>query len=123
MTYVVYFFRVWLPPLHPAPVVTDMPPTIRTECRCDRRLAALAAGDFVYWPHSRAWVFTDGPFRSMSAAARYFAFVDRKEFPHTDHSGELNTWIDCPFCGHCLPRTQSPQIVWPRSDATGDPNE
>ena len=117
--YVVYFFRVWLPPLvQPVTVepMSELPEVTRTECRCDARLAALHNGDFIYWPHSRAWVFTDGPFRAMSPAARYYAFVDRAEFKHEDHAGELYTWVDCPFCGHALPNTHAPRIVWPRPD-------
>lgn len=89
---------------------------VRLECRCDARRDALACGEFVYWPHSRVWVFTDGPFRSMSAGARIGAFVDRREFRHEDHDGEPYRWTCCPWCGHELPGTQTPRIVWPQAD-------
>lgn len=117
--FVVYFFRVWLPELRPVPPVTPMSEireVTRIECRCDKRLAALAAGDFIFWPHSRVWVFTDGPKRTMSAAARYFAFVDRAEHKHEDHAGEHYTFVSCPWCGHELPGTAVPRIVWPQAD-------
>lgn len=91
----------------------------RTECRCDRRLAALAAGDFIFWPHSKVWIFTDGPRRSMSPQARYYAFVDRAEHKHEDHDGEHYTFVSCPWCGHCLPGTHEPRIVWPKNQADG----
>jgi hypothetical protein len=102
--------------------MTEPREVTRTECRCDRRIAALALGDFVFWPHSRVWVFTEGPLRSMSAAARIGAFVDRREFKHEDHDGEPYSWVSCPWCGHELPGTQVPRIVWPQADGA-DPNE
>jgi hypothetical protein len=39
----------------------------------------------------------------MSARARYYAFCERREFPHEDHTGEAYYWTTCPFCGGDLP--------------------
>ena len=99
----------------------DARETVRTECRCDNRMAALATGDFIYWPHHRAWVFTDLTPRSMSAGARIGAFVDRREYKHEDHDGEPYTFTVCVWCGHELPGTQTPRIVWPQADGSEGP--
>lgn len=98
-----------------------MPEITRTLCACDRRRAAQLLGDFVGLPHQRAWAFTDGAcHRAMSAKARYYAFGERAEYPHKDHTGEPFLWVSCPFCGHELPGTEDHRPV---SDATGNPEE
>jgi hypothetical protein len=81
----------------------------RVECRCSRRTAAQQAGEFVFLPHSRCWVFPEVR-RTMSAHARYYAFHERREWPHTDHTGEHYSFIECPWCGHTLPYTAPPPL-------------
>lgn len=87
----------------------------RTECRCDRRHDAMVGGAFLYWPPHRAWIFPD-LIRRMSAGARYFALVDRAEFPHEDHTGECYRWVSCPWCGHSLPNVEAPRISRRQAD-------
>lgn len=73
-------------------------------CCCARRWAAQAAGEFIFLPHAGAWVFTDDTaVRSMSPRARYFAFSERSEFKHEDHSGEPVKFYVCVWCGGDLP--------------------
>jgi hypothetical protein len=70
-------------------------------CMCMKRYRSQLRGDFVRTPEG--WRFTAGPSRAMSAKARYYAFADRGEFPHEDHTGEPYYWTTCPFCGGDLP--------------------
>lgn len=72
-------------------------------CCCDPRLDAQLDAVFIYLPLRRAWAFTDGSYRSMSAKARYYALIDRSEFHHVDHTGEPFAWESCPWCGCDLP--------------------
>lgn len=83
---------------------------LRRECRCDDRRQAQAAGDFLYWPHHRVWVFAPHalPPRSMSSGARIGAFVERAKYPHEDHDGEPYSFVECPFCQMSLPGTDDP---------------
>jgi hypothetical protein len=70
-------------------------------CACWARYKAQLRGDFVR--ALEGWRFTAGPVRRMSAKARYYAFGERREFPHQDHTGEPYYWTTCPFCGGDLP--------------------
>jgi hypothetical protein len=69
-----------------------------TVCSCAERLAAVRDEWFLYVP-SHGWFFTDGPTRSMSVRAAYFACERGIE----NHTGEPFYWTDCPFCGVELP--------------------
>lgn len=85
-------------------------------CTCTKRLTVQAAGEFVYEPHHRAWVFTgeDAPRRALSWRARYY--LEDGE----DHTGEPYRWHCCPFCGSSLPNTHDlPTTIWPPSGEDG----
>lgn len=72
-------------------------------CRCDSRYKAESDRSFVFDPSSRSYVMPEAPLRVMTERAKYFAFSERKEFPHVDHSGEQVRYYTCPFCGGDLP--------------------
>lgn len=72
-------------------------------CRCDRRKADQASRTFRRSAYYGGWVFSDVPTRSMSAAARYWAFVDRAEYTHRDHTNEPYVFEVCVHCGGDLP--------------------
>lgn len=90
--------------------------TTRVVCVCDARGEAMKDATLIYWPHAKAWVLTEVKPRRMSGAARYFAFAERQQYAHADHSGEPYTFTLCPFCGHELPGTEP---VATSADATG----
>lgn len=72
-------------------------------CLCDARLHAQLNGELIFLPSRKAWCFTRGERRTMSAKARYMAFAERSEYKHRDHTGEPITLECCPWCGHDLP--------------------
>ena len=83
-------------------------------------MAAQANGDFIFLPHAGAWVFTDGePRRTMSPRARYYAFSERSEYPHEDHTGEPIQFHCCPWCGKDLPKVLLDIVR--EMDGLGDP--
>lgn len=90
----------------------------RIICSCDRRRQAQASGELIYWEVARGWVFTDLPKRQMDARAKYYAFIDRSEYDHDDHSGEPFVFELCVFCGHEMPGT--PSIVKWKPQADGE---
>lgn len=81
--------------------MTPTPVATLAACACWARYKAQLRGDFVRT--LEGWRFTAGPMRGMSAKARYYAFCERSEFPHEDHTGEAYNWTTCPFCGGDLP--------------------
>lgn len=82
---------------------------IRVECRCDARQSSMDAGEFQYWGARRAWYFTYGARRQMTAEAFFRAFVDRSEYYHEDHRGEPYLFYECPWCDLPLPLTEEPK--------------
>lgn len=71
-------------------------------CFCRDREAAMQAGTFIR-EYEGTWIFPLDPVRAMSPRARYFAFVEREDHPHEDHSGEPYRRVTCPWCGLDLP--------------------
>ena len=86
----------------------------RVICACDARKNAERDREFVYIPFKHAWVFANGPRRSMSDRARYFAFSERSEFKHVDNNGAHYFYVTCCWCGHDLPGT--PPTVLAQAD-------
>lgn len=73
---------------------------------CDDRREAERAGTFRYVFALGAWVFEDGPRRTMSAAAQFRAFIDRNEYDHPKHMGEPWRYVVCPWCDGDLPHVK-----------------
>ena len=71
-------------------------------CSCPEREAAMQSGAFIR-EYGGTWIFPLDPVRAMSPRARYYAFVDRQEHAHEDHSGEPYRRVTCPWCGLDLP--------------------
>lgn len=78
--------------------------TVRV-CFCPDRIMAMTAQTFRFSHQWGGWWMTTAPTRTMSSHARYYAFHERSEFRHEDHSDEPMIWRDCPWCGHSLPGT------------------
>lgn len=96
-------------------------PLSRRVVCCASGYDAQEAGDFAYLPHARAFAFTDqSVVRSMSPRARYYAFSERSEYHHEDHTGEPVRYTCCPWCGADLPGTDDlfPRIA-PPSESEG----
>lgn len=74
-------------------------------CFCADRVMAMGAQTFRYSHQWGGWFFANGPTRSMSSHARYYAFHERAEYRHEDHEGEPYIHRDCPWCGCSLPGT------------------
>jgi hypothetical protein len=65
------------------------------------------------------WTFCDVPTRTMSKAAHYYAFIDRSEYTHEDHSGEPFVYHVCPWCGNDLPGVEWEGPLGPFSQGDG----
>jgi hypothetical protein len=87
-------------------------------CGCAQRMAAQAAGDFVFLPHAGAWVFTDGdaPRRELTWRARYY-------LPNgaPDPTGEPVKYYVCWACGGDLPNVMLDVVR--EMDGLGDPEQ
>lgn len=97
-------------------------------CRCDRRKQDQRTRTFRRSETFGGWVFYDVPTRTMSKTARYWALVDRSEYPHHDHTGEPYVFHECIHCGQALPlydhETEGEQRPRPTSQSDGaDPEE
>lgn len=90
----------------------------RIICSCDKRRLAQANGELLYVAEMRGWMFTDLPRRFMDARARYYAYGERAQYAHADHSGEPFVFELCVFCGHELPGV--PTIMKWREQADGE---
>ena len=88
-------------------------------CRCPAREEAMASQTFRRSAAFGGWVLYDVPTRSMSKSARYWAFVDRSEYSHHDHTGEPFVWECCPFCGLDLPIVEGEDRPRPTSQSDG----
>jgi len=71
-------------------------------CVCRERKEANERGEFREWPDREGWIFADGPFRTRTTAAQYFA----SERGVDDHTGEPFVHTVCPWCGCDLPLTK-----------------
>jgi hypothetical protein len=75
--------------------------TVTRLCFCSERLNAQAT--FRYSHSFGGWYFVSAPTRMMSPVARYYAFSERSEFRHEDHTGEPMIHVECPWCQNTLP--------------------
>jgi hypothetical protein len=73
---------------------------------CSRGYDAQTAGEFIYLPHARAFVFTtpDAPKRELTWRARYY-----RKASEPDLTDEPVRYTCCAWCGADLPGTDDPK--------------